>query len=54
MHVLEAVSAADIIAALRRALAEGERGLGELQLQIGDEALGDDRAGAPMATCAAR
>ncbi len=39
VHVLEAVSVADIIAALRRALAEGERGLAALQLQIGDEAL---------------
>jgi putative ATPase len=39
VHVLEPVSAADIIAALRSALADGERGLGELKLQIGDESL---------------
>ncbi|MHB1272480.1 MAG: replication-associated recombination protein A [Rhodanobacter sp.] len=39
VHVLEPVSVADIIAALRRALADSERGLGELQLQVGDEAL---------------
>jgi putative ATPase len=39
VHVLEPVSGDDIIAALRRALADGERGLGELQLQIGDESL---------------
>ncbi|KZC15352.1 MULTISPECIES: replication-associated recombination protein A [unclassified Rhodanobacter] len=39
VHVLEPVSTADIVAALKRALADGERGLGELQLQVGDEAL---------------
>ena len=39
VHVLEPVSVEDIIAALRRALADSERGLGELQLQVGDEAL---------------
>ena len=39
VHVLEPVSVADIIAALRRALADSERGLGELQLQVGDDAL---------------
>ncbi|TAM62215.1 MAG: replication-associated recombination protein A [Rhodanobacter sp.] len=39
VHVLEPLSTDDIIAALRRALADAERGLGELQLQVGDEAL---------------
>jgi putative ATPase len=39
VHVLEAVSAQDIAAALRRALADGERGLGELGLEVDDEAL---------------
>ena len=39
VHVLEAVSRDDITAALRRALADGERGLGELELQVGDDAL---------------
>jgi putative ATPase len=39
VHVLEPVSGDDIIAALKRALADGERGLGALQLQVGDEAL---------------
>ncbi|MEO7200842.1 MAG: replication-associated recombination protein A [Dokdonella sp.] len=40
VHVLEPVSIDDIIAALKRALADQERGLGELQLQVGDDALG--------------
>ena len=40
VHVLEPVSSDDIIEALKRALADSERGLGELNLQIGDEALG--------------
>ncbi len=40
VHVLEPISVDDIIAALRRALADRERGLGELQLQVGDDALG--------------
>ncbi|MCW8806503.1 MAG: replication-associated recombination protein A [Rhodanobacter sp.] len=39
VHVLEPVSVDDIIAALKRALADSERGLGDLQLQVGDEAL---------------
>ena len=39
VHVLEPVSTADIIAALKRALADSERGLGELQLQVSDESL---------------
>ncbi len=39
VHVLEPLSAADIVAALKRALGDAERGLGELQLQVGDEAL---------------
>ncbi|KRA35739.1 recombination factor protein RarA [Rhodanobacter sp. Root627] len=39
VHVLEPVSGDDIIAALKRALADSERGLGTLQLQVGDEAL---------------
>jgi putative ATPase len=39
VHVLEPVSGDDIIAALKRALSDSERGLGELQLQIGDESL---------------
>jgi putative ATPase len=39
VHVLEAVSVADIAAALRRALADAERGLGALNLSVGDDAL---------------
>ena len=39
VHVLEAVSAEDIVAALRRALDDGERGLGGQQLQVDDDAL---------------
>ncbi len=39
VHVLEAVSVEDIVAALRRALDDHERGLGELALDISDEAL---------------
>ena len=39
MHVLEAVSVSDIAAALRRALDDGERGLGALQLDVDDDAL---------------
>ncbi|EIL93012.1 replication-associated recombination protein A [Rhodanobacter sp. FW021-MT20] len=39
VHVLEALSSGDIIAALRRALDDGERGLGEQQLQIDDASL---------------
>ncbi len=40
VHVLEAVSAADIAAALRRALEDAERGLGTQQLAVDDDALG--------------
>ncbi|MDE3072085.1 MAG: replication-associated recombination protein A [Pseudomonadota bacterium] len=39
VHVLEPVPVADIVAALGRALADRERGLGGLQLQVGGEAL---------------
>ncbi|MBL8298756.1 MAG: replication-associated recombination protein A [Rhodanobacteraceae bacterium] len=39
VHVLEAVGQGDIVAALRRALADGERGLGALQLRIDDHSL---------------
>ena len=39
VHVLEPISTDDIVAALKRALADSERGLGELQLQVGDESL---------------
>ena len=39
VHVLEAVSAADIAEALRRALDDAERGLGSLGLSVDDEAL---------------
>ncbi|SFL28740.1 replication-associated recombination protein A [Rhodanobacter glycinis] len=39
VHVLEALSSGDIIAALRRALDDGERGLGEQQLQIDEASL---------------
>ena len=40
VHVLEPVSPEDITAALRTALADSERGLGELKLEISDESLG--------------
>jgi putative ATPase len=39
VHVLEAVTAADIVVALRRALADVERGLGTRGLQVDDAAL---------------
>ncbi len=39
VHVLEPLSTDDIVAALKRALADRERGLGELQLQVGDASL---------------
>ena len=39
VHVLEPISTDDIVAALKRALTDGERGLGELQLQVGDASL---------------
>ncbi len=40
VHVLEAVGAADIVAALQRALADTERGLGGQGLEVSDESLG--------------
>jgi putative ATPase len=39
VHVLEPISTEDIIAALKRALADSERGLGELRLQVDDGSL---------------
>lgn len=39
VHVLDAVSVDDIVAALQRALADTERGLGDLQLEVADSAL---------------
>lgn len=39
VHVLDAVSPDDIVAALRRALADSERGIGELGLQVEDATL---------------
>ncbi|MEW9570209.1 replication-associated recombination protein A [Rhodanobacter sp. Si-c] len=39
VHVLEAVAADDIVAALKRALADAERGLGAQQLQVDDASL---------------
>jgi putative ATPase len=39
VHVLDSISVADIVAALKRALLDTERGLGELQLQISDVSL---------------
>ncbi len=39
VHVLEPVSSDDIIAALKRALADDDRGLGELHLQVDDASL---------------
>ena len=40
VHVMDAVSVEAIVAALKRALADSERGLGERRLSIGDDALG--------------
>jgi putative ATPase len=40
VHVLDAVGAADIVAALRRALSDPERGLGGQGLAVSDESLG--------------
>jgi putative ATPase len=40
VHVMDAVSAPAIVEALKRALPDGERGLGALKLRVGDEALG--------------
>ena len=39
VHVLESLSIEQIVAALQRALSDGERGLGDMQLQIEDESL---------------
>ena len=39
VHVLDPISVKDIVAALKRALHDTERGLGELQLQISDASL---------------
>src|SRR5512139_2837465 len=39
VHVLESLSVEDIVQALHRALADSERGLGELQLQVPDASL---------------
>ena len=39
VHVMEAVSVADIVAALRRALTDTRRGLGQRSLQVDDAAL---------------
>ncbi|MFK2904808.1 replication-associated recombination protein A [Dyella ginsengisoli] len=39
VHVLESLSIEDIVQALRRALADSERGLGELQLEVPDASL---------------
>jgi len=39
VHVMEAVSVPDIVEALKRALADGERGLGNAGLTVGDESL---------------
>jgi putative ATPase len=39
VHVLEAVTADDIAVALKRALADSERGLGDMQLEVADESL---------------
>ena len=39
VHVLDSIAVADIVAALKRALDDTERGLGELQLQISDGSL---------------
>ena len=41
VHVMEAVSADDIVVALRRALADDERGLGGRELQVDDEHAAD-------------
>jgi len=39
VHVLDSISVTDIVAALKRALDDTERGIGELQLQISDGSL---------------
>src|SRR5690606_7658858 len=61
VHVLEAVSADDIVAALQRALEDGERGLGGKRFEVGESALrefagaadGDVRRGLTLVECAA-
>jgi putative ATPase len=40
VHVMEAVSVPDIVEALQRALSDGERGLGNAGLSVGEESLG--------------
>jgi putative ATPase len=40
VHVMDAVSRPAIVDALKRALSDSERGLGEMKLQIADESLG--------------
>ncbi len=39
VHVMEAITADDIVVALKRALDDRERGLGELELEVSDESL---------------
>jgi putative ATPase len=39
VHVMDAVGADDIVLALKRALGDGERGLGSLNLEVDDDAL---------------
>lgn len=39
VHVMDALKVPDIVAALKRALADSERGLGTLQLGVGDDSL---------------
>src|SRR5579885_1954531 len=39
VHVMDAISADDIVVALKRALSDEERGLGSLHLQVDDESL---------------
>ena len=39
VHVMDSLSGEDIVVALRRALADGERGLAALQLEVADSAL---------------
>ncbi|WP_454832955.1 replication-associated recombination protein A [Pseudoxanthomonas wuyuanensis] len=41
VHVMEAVSSADIVAALQRAMEDEERGLGGQGLKVSDQALGE-------------
>ncbi|QBB70533.1 replication-associated recombination protein A [Pseudolysobacter antarcticus] len=39
VHVMDALKVPDIVAALKRALADAERGLGAMQLDVGDDSL---------------